>query len=85
MHSKACREARTSLEFAAEQATQGTIGPRDKRVVIVVYVACSTSEEPVAEPAIEEVSEVRWFARSELPWDEFAFPSTAHALRDYYR
>jgi hypothetical protein len=30
----------------------------------------------------EEASEVRAFEPSELPWDELAFWSTGHALRD---
>jgi hypothetical protein len=31
----------------------------------------------------EEVAEVRWFGPADLPWDEFAFPSTATALREF--
>jgi hypothetical protein len=31
----------------------------------------------------EEVLEVRWFTQAELPREEFAFPSTAQALRDW--
>lgn len=33
--------------------------------------------------AHHEVSEVRWFAPGELPWDELAFRSSEHALRGW--
>lgn len=33
-------------------------------------------------PVSEEVQEVRWFGPEDVPWEEFAFPSTAAALRE---
>lgn len=33
--------------------------------------------------ARDEALEVRTFTPSEIPWDDLAFPSTVHALRDY--
>jgi len=59
-----------------------SLGPRGKRVVIIVYAVQLTRG---GTGGSEEVAEVRWFTRDELPWDEFAFPSTAEALRDYFR
>ena len=55
-------------------------GPKGKPVVIAVYAARPTGE---ASGTSEEVSEVRWFSRDELPWGEFAFESTALALRRF--
>ena len=60
-----------------------SLGPRDKHVVIVVYAAALTGEAAPQGHLIEEVQEVRWFSRDELPWDEFAFPSTIEALEAY--
>jgi ADP-ribose pyrophosphatase YjhB (NUDIX family) len=37
----------------------------------------------VTQAGSEEVQEVRWFGPSDLPWEEFAFPSTVTALREY--
>ena len=34
---------------------------------------------------LDETMDVRVFPRGELPWDEMAFPSTEHALKDYLR
>lgn len=58
-------------------------GPRGKRVVIVVYAARRTGDAPPEGHLVEEVAEVRWFTRDEIPWDELAFPSTADALRAF--
>ena len=60
-----------------------SLGPRGKRVVIVVYAASLDRDTEPQEHASEEVQEMRWFEPAELPWDEFAFPSTAEALRAY--
>ena len=83
----AMREVAEETGYAADVerllGVYNSIGPREKRVVIVVYVARRTGDAPAGSHAIEEVSEVRWFAPDELPWDELAFPSTAEALRDF--
>ena len=55
-------------------------GPQGKPVVILVYSGC-VKEGGVG--GSDEVQEVRWFAPSDLPWDDFAFPSTVTALRDF--
>jgi ADP-ribose pyrophosphatase YjhB (NUDIX family) len=57
-----------------------SLGPGGKRVVIVVYAARLTGK---GSGRSEEVEEVRWFGPDELPWDGFAFASTAEALRDF--
>lgn len=47
---------------------------------IVVFRARVTGGEP---KALDETMNVKSFARDELPWNELAFPSTEHALKDY--
>jgi ADP-ribose pyrophosphatase YjhB (NUDIX family) len=59
-----------------------SLGPGGKRVVIVVYAARLTGKSPAGS---DEVAEVRWFERDELPWDEFAFESSVRALEDYFK
>lgn len=49
-------------------------------VVIVVYRA------RVAGGALQlnhEIQEFAWLAPGDIPWDDLAFPSTRHALRDF--
>jgi len=60
-------------------------GPRGVEVVLVAYhgrLAGSDAGIP-ADANCEEVEEVRWFDRNELPFHEMAFESSAHALRDF--
>ena len=47
---------------------------------IVVFGARVTGGEP---RALDETMSVESFPRHELPWQEMAFPSTEHALKDY--
>ena len=49
---------------------------------IAVFGARVVGGEP--EP-LDETMSVRSFPREELPWEELAFPSTEHALKDYLR
>ncbi len=49
-------------------------------VIIIVYVG-EAVEGTVA--AGDETLEARTFTPESIPWDELAFPSTAHALKDY--
>ncbi len=49
-------------------------------VIIIVYVG-EAVEGSVA--AGDETLEARTFTPESIPWDELAFPSTAHALKDY--
>lgn len=52
----------------------------DAPVVIVVYRA------RVAGGALQlnhEIQEFAWLSPGEIPWDDLAFPSTRHALRDF--
>lgn len=59
-----------------------SLGPRGKRVVIVVYAARLTA---AGGDRSAEVAEVRWFPPDDLPWDELAFPSNVAALGDFLR
>lgn len=49
---------------------------------IAVFGARAVSGEP---RPLDETMEVRSFPRDGLPWNEMAFPSTEHALKDYLR
>jgi len=73
------RETREELEIEIELG--GLVGvysrPED-RVVLVVYAARALG----VPRETEEATEVRAFEVSEIPWDELAFWSTTHALRD---
>ncbi len=57
-----------------------SIGPKGKRVVIAVYVARAEGSARIGN---DEVLDLRWYEPDALPVDDFAFPSTATALRDY--
>lgn len=46
-------------------------------VVVIVYEAEAVGEAEAG----DETSEARWFAASEIPWDELAFDTTAWALK----
>jgi 8-oxo-dGTP diphosphatase len=50
--------------------------------IIIVYAATALSGTLAVD---DEGLEARLFDRAEIPWDELAFPSTDHALRDYFR
>jgi 8-oxo-dGTP diphosphatase len=52
----------------------------DHPVIVIVYVGEAVGGEIVAG---DETLEVRTFPPSAIPWPDLAFPSTAHALRDY--
>ncbi|HET7479023.1 MAG TPA: NUDIX hydrolase [Rubrobacteraceae bacterium] len=49
---------------------------------IAVFTADATGGEPAP---LDETMDVRGFPRYALPWQEMAFPSTEHALKDYLR
>lgn len=57
-----------------------SLGPKDKRVAIVVFHAQMTGVSPRDS---DEVTEVRWCAPEEIPWEEMAFASSVQALRDF--
>lgn len=48
-------------------------------VVVIVYAGVARSEAEAG----HETSEVRWFHRHEIPWEELSFDSTTAALRDW--
>jgi len=51
-------------------------------VVVVAYVAEYLSGSLMAD---DESLEVKLLKTDEIPWDDLAFPSTADALKSYYR
>lgn len=53
-------------------------GWNERRGILLLYRAEPLTGAPV--PA-DDVSEARWFAAGEVPWDELAFESTAAFLR----
>jgi ADP-ribose pyrophosphatase YjhB (NUDIX family) len=53
-------------------------GWTERRGILLLYAAEPASGSAAAG---DDVSEVRWFARPEIPWDELAFESTAQFLR----
>ena len=55
-------------------------GWAERRGILLLYAA-----QPVAGDiaAADDVSEVAWFTREEIPWDELAFESTAQFLREW--
>ena len=59
----------------------GVYSRADERVVLVVYSARAHAQPEVG----DETAEVGTFTPDDLPWDELAFWSTEHALRDALR
>jgi ADP-ribose pyrophosphatase YjhB (NUDIX family) len=74
------REAREEIEAGVELGRLvGVYSRPDERVVLIVFAA-ETRDRP---RPTEEATEVRAFARDDIPWDELAFWSTTSALRDF--
>jgi ADP-ribose pyrophosphatase YjhB (NUDIX family) len=83
-----------SVEEAAIRETHEEIGLKvkirsllgvysysDAGVATVVYVAhAPRSQKP---QSLQETDEVKIFSKKQIPWDELAFRSTRHALRDW--
>jgi ADP-ribose pyrophosphatase YjhB (NUDIX family) len=55
-------------------------GWAERRGILLLYTAEPLTGEVAA---ADDVSEVRWFAREEIPWSELAFESTAQFLREW--
>lgn len=75
--------ARETLEEAHLEVTNLTLLGVYTRVgpgVVVIVFECDAVGEAEAG---DETSEVRWFAPSEIPWDELAFDTTEWALKDW--
>jgi ADP-ribose pyrophosphatase YjhB (NUDIX family) len=75
-----CEETGCKGEIERFVGVYASLGPQGRPVVILVYSGRLKAGGPGGS---EEVQEVRWFGSAELPWDEFAFPSTVTALREY--
>ena len=74
------RETLEELEIDVELGgLVGVYSRGDDRVVLVVYGARALGVPRTT----EEATEVRAFAREEIPWSELAFWSTEAALRDH--
>jgi len=54
----------------------------DRIPVIIVYAATSVGGDLRAE---DESLDAGWFAESDVPWSQLAFPSTRQGLRDYFK
>ena len=79
----AAREVRE--ECGVEIEVSGLVGLysyEEQVPAIAVFGARVVGGEP--EP-LDETMDVGIFALDALPWDEIAFPSTEHALKDYLR
>jgi ADP-ribose pyrophosphatase YjhB (NUDIX family) len=72
-------------EVGLDLTPAGLIGiysyPNAPVVIVAYHVTVPQGVE--AMPDTHEVSEVRYFARQELPWDALAFRSTREALQDW--
>jgi ADP-ribose pyrophosphatase YjhB (NUDIX family) len=71
----------TREEIGIEVELDGLVGVYSRaadRVVLIVFSARALGEPGTS----EEATEVRAYAREEIPWDELAFWSTEQALRD---
>ena len=75
--------ARETLEEACLEVEDlklvGVYTRQGPGVVVIVYEARALGPGEAG----DECSEIRWFAPSEIPWDELAFDSTESALRDW--
>jgi ADP-ribose pyrophosphatase YjhB (NUDIX family) len=72
-------------EVGLDLAPAGLVGvysyPNAPVVIVAYHVTVPHGLE--AAPDAHEVSEARYFARQELPWDTLAFRSTREALEDW--
>ena len=75
------RETDEELGMAIELGRLvGVYSRAEDRVVLIVFLARALGP-PQTTP---EATEVRAFARAEIPWDELAFWSTEQALHDAF-
>lgn len=82
VHLAAVREARE--ECGLDVRLDGLINIysyEGRTPVVIVYAATMTGGTLAHD---DESLEARAFDEGSIPWDELAFPSTRHALRDYY-
>lgn len=74
----------TKEEAGIDVELRGLLGVytrRDVGIVVVIYrglVPGNATPRPGA-----EALELRWFEADDIPWEELAFPTTVHALRDW--
>ena len=80
---EAAAERETLEETGVEIEVVGIVGlyTYDGQIpAIAVFVASAVGGTPTP---LDETLDVRSFPRDSLPWNETAFPSTEHALKDY--
>ena len=74
-------------EVGLDLAPAGLVGiysyPNAPVVIVVYHVTVPEGLE--AEADAHEVSEIRYFAEADIPWDALAFRSTKEALADWFR
>ncbi|HWK27207.1 MAG TPA: NUDIX domain-containing protein [Solirubrobacter sp.] len=76
----AIREVREELDLRIELTRLiGVYSREQDRTVVVVYAASARGTPSLTEEALE----VRAFAPNEIPWQDLAFWSEEHALRDF--
>jgi ADP-ribose pyrophosphatase YjhB (NUDIX family) len=75
-----CEETGFKGEIEKLVGVYASLGPQGRPVVIVVYAGRLKGG---GSGGSEEVQEVRWFGSQDIPWEEFAFPSTVTALREF--
>jgi len=79
--------ARETLEEVGLDVTPagllGVYSRPDAGMVLVAYEAESPSDAAIVADA--ESLQVRWFAPTDIPWDDLAFDTTTAALRDWVR
>jgi ADP-ribose pyrophosphatase YjhB (NUDIX family) len=72
-------EAGLKVEVRGLQAVTPLAGWGEQRGLLLLYQAEPTGPCEGVSPH-DDVSEVRWFEPTEIPWDELAFESTADWL-----
>lgn len=79
--SAAIREAREEAGLTVElDGLVNVYSYGHRSLVVIVYAARAVGGELCTD---EECLEARLFTTGEIPWDQLAFHSTRHALRDY--
>ncbi len=71
-------ETGLAVRTARLQGVAPLAGWQERRGILLLYWAEPISGELAAQ---DDVSEARWFTRSEIPWAELAFESTAEFLK----
>jgi ADP-ribose pyrophosphatase YjhB (NUDIX family) len=82
LESAALREAREECGLDVRLDGLVNLYSYAGRTPIIIVYAATTIRGTIC--VDEESLDVRWFAREDIPWTALAFPSTRHALTDYF-